>query len=405
MALKFCTNSEPNAAIGPAVRPAVRIDNSLRCTRALQPARYDSRVRQHQGAQISDGHDCTPRCCVMSGPSGAAPLLKTSSMHRTALFRRGRGLLGGLRRAPPGVPASSAGSSDFHTEQHKLLAGLNYQTKFQHNFAGNPEEYESDLVKGCKVVGVGRAYRGKRCARDWRTVPGNCQHCAVLEDAVGRVSACIYVPCCDCRTGDLACSPAAQDGGWAGPAPAPLRHSGAAWQRNSWQAAPNLQPARARVSSPPFTQPCPSCDGAQGWADKNSLKLRRRCRLVWEKGHPHSVLIVKKPGDMAASHKLKEIASWWVMWVGGWVVVLWVWVGAWGWGGRVGVGQGAATWRPCKLVGAMGGNYLGALPAGGWVPGCLGRAYELGQVVRGGLIIIGGPGGGSNNVLAMKYVA
>lgn len=195
--LKFCTKCSNLG--GHAVRPAVRIDNSLRCTRALPPARYDSRVRQHQGAQISDGHDCTPRCCVMSGPSGAAPLLKTSSMHRTALFRRGRGLLGGLRRAPPGVPASSAGSSDFHTEQHKLLAGLNYQTKFQHNFAGNPEEYESDLVKGCKVVSDGRAYRDKRCARGWRTVPGNCQHCAVLEDAVGRVSACIYVPCCDCR--------------------------------------------------------------------------------------------------------------------------------------------------------------------------------------------------------------
>lgn len=47
-----------------------------------------------------------------------------------------------------------------------------------------------------------------------------------------------------------------------------------------------------------------------GWADNSGLRLKRRCRLVWEEGRPHSVLIVKKPGDLAASHKLKEIASW-----------------------------------------------------------------------------------------------
>eukprot|EP00887_Chlorella_sp_A99_P006919 scaffold2.g6919.t1 len=47
------------------------------------------------------------------------------------------------------------------------------------------------------------------------------------------------------------------------------------------------------------------------WVDNNSnLKLQRRCNLEWEDGHPQSVLIVKKPGDVTASHKLKEIGSW-----------------------------------------------------------------------------------------------
>lgn len=55
---------------------------------------------------------------------------------------------------------------------------------------------------------------------------------------------------------------------------------------------------------------CTSCD-VQAWSDSlSSLKLRRRCNLVWEGGHPNCVLIVKKPGDAAASHKLKEIGSW-----------------------------------------------------------------------------------------------
>lgn len=46
----------------------------------------------------------------------------------------------------------ASGGSDFLSEQHKLLAGLNYVSKFKHTFSGG-EEYESDLVKGCKVVG------------------------------------------------------------------------------------------------------------------------------------------------------------------------------------------------------------------------------------------------------------
>ncbi|EFN53556.1 hypothetical protein CHLNCDRAFT_136701 [Chlorella variabilis] len=47
------------------------------------------------------------------------------------------------------------------------------------------------------------------------------------------------------------------------------------------------------------------------WSDSlSSLKLRRRCNLLWEEGHPNCVLLVKKPGDAAASQKLKEIGSW-----------------------------------------------------------------------------------------------
>lgn len=47
------------------------------------------------------------------------------------------------------------------------------------------------------------------------------------------------------------------------------------------------------------------------WADSlSTLKLRRRCNLVWDNGHPTCVLIVKKPGDQAASQKLKELAAW-----------------------------------------------------------------------------------------------
>lgn len=51
----------------------------------------------------------------------------------------------------------------------------------------------------------------------------------------------------------------------------------------------------------------------QTWADSgSSLKLRRRCTLVWDKGDSQdkAVLIVKKPGDHAASQKLKELGTW-----------------------------------------------------------------------------------------------
>ncbi|PRW51101.1 ATP-dependent zinc metalloprotease FTSH chloroplastic isoform A [Chlorella sorokiniana] len=49
------------------------------------------------------------------------------------------------------------------------------------------------------------------------------------------------------------------------------------------------------------------------WADSgSSLKLRRRCTLVWDKGDSQdkAILIVKKPGDHAASQKLKELGTW-----------------------------------------------------------------------------------------------
>jgi hypothetical protein len=32
--------------------------------------------------------------------------------------------------------------------------------------------------------------------------------------------------------------------------------------------------------------------------------------LSWEHGHPSTVLIVKKPGDLAAAAKMEEIGAW-----------------------------------------------------------------------------------------------
>ncbi|PSC74131.1 ATP-NAD kinase [Micractinium conductrix] len=47
------------------------------------------------------------------------------------------------------------------------------------------------------------------------------------------------------------------------------------------------------------------------WADSlSTLKLRRRCNIVWDEGHPNCVLIVKKPGDQAATQKLRELGGW-----------------------------------------------------------------------------------------------
>lgn len=47
------------------------------------------------------------------------------------------------------------------------------------------------------------------------------------------------------------------------------------------------------------------------WADDATLKLHRRAILSWEGGQgPKSVLIVKKPGDLAAAAKLKELGEW-----------------------------------------------------------------------------------------------
>lgn len=56
---------------------------------------------------------------------------------------------------PPERRGSPGSSGDFIMEQQKLLAGLSYQTKFQHTYASSTEDFESDLVKGCKVVGGG----------------------------------------------------------------------------------------------------------------------------------------------------------------------------------------------------------------------------------------------------------
>jgi len=47
------------------------------------------------------------------------------------------------------------------------------------------------------------------------------------------------------------------------------------------------------------------------WADDATLKLHRRAILSWDGGQgPRSVLIVKKPGDLAAAAKLKELGEW-----------------------------------------------------------------------------------------------
>ncbi|GAB4813418.1 hypothetical protein N2152v2_000464 [Parachlorella kessleri] len=134
----------------------------------------------------------------MSTPADATPWGLIAEALRgfshTVLFRR----VGCSLKRFQGAAQVVSASSDFQREYQKLLAGISYTSKFKLSTAA--DEFESDLVKGCKV----------------------------------------------------------------------------------------------------------------GWADNSGLKLRRRCRLVWENGHPQSVLIVKKPGDLAASHKLKEIATWFV---------------------------------------------------------------------------------------------
>ena len=46
------------------------------------------------------------------------------------------------------------------------------------------------------------------------------------------------------------------------------------------------------------------------WADGPMLRLKRRVVLHWDQGRPETILIVKKAGDAAAAHKLKQIGSW-----------------------------------------------------------------------------------------------
>jgi NAD+ kinase len=66
---------------------------------------------------------------------------------------------------------------------------------------------------------------------------------------------------------------------------------------------PSLSPLRLRLTR--FRR-----SPLQSWADDSTLRLKRRAILKWEDGRPSRVLIVKKPGDMAAAQKLQEIGQW-----------------------------------------------------------------------------------------------
>ena len=46
------------------------------------------------------------------------------------------------------------------------------------------------------------------------------------------------------------------------------------------------------------------------WADSSVFRLKRRAILTWNDGRPSTVLIVKKPGDEAATKQLKDLGAW-----------------------------------------------------------------------------------------------
>lgn len=48
----------------------------------------------------------------------------------------------------------------------------------------------------------------------------------------------------------------------------------------------------------------------QSWADSSTVRLKRRAIIKWDEGHPSTVLLVKKPGDAGAAHKMQEIGKW-----------------------------------------------------------------------------------------------
>ncbi|KAI3424137.1 hypothetical protein D9Q98_009497 [Chlorella vulgaris] len=105
------------------------------------------------------------------------------------------------------------------------------------------------------------------------------------------------------------------DGGPPTPQPGQQRQ----WRQQGQAGSPEPYSPKFRPSYSTSGVTPPAADLEEGvvqgakvaWSDSlSSLKLRRRCNLVWEGGHPNCVLIVKKPGDAAASHKLKEIGSW-----------------------------------------------------------------------------------------------
>jgi len=68
-------------------------------------------------------------------------------MHRAVLFRR----VGCSLKRFQGATQVVSGSSDFQREYQKLLAETSYTSKFKLSTTA-ADEFESNLVKGCKVV-------------------------------------------------------------------------------------------------------------------------------------------------------------------------------------------------------------------------------------------------------------
>ena len=46
------------------------------------------------------------------------------------------------------------------------------------------------------------------------------------------------------------------------------------------------------------------------YPDSPGLKLERRANIVWDSGGPKTVLLVKKPNNVAAAQKLAEMGYW-----------------------------------------------------------------------------------------------
>lgn len=72
---------------------------------------------------------------------------------------------------------------------------------------------------------------------------------------------------------------------------------------------------RSRFTSSTTSQSEPEAGVVAGakvtWADDATLKLHRRAIIHWDEDTPiKNILIVKKPGDLAAAAKLKELAEW-----------------------------------------------------------------------------------------------
>jgi hypothetical protein len=88
---------------------------------------------------------------IISNPRCTPLDLAPRAMQRAAFFRRlGCSLrrINGARGVNSGVTEAN---SDFNAERQKLMAGINYTTKFKHEFSSG-SDLEEGLVKGCRVV-------------------------------------------------------------------------------------------------------------------------------------------------------------------------------------------------------------------------------------------------------------